>query len=304
MPKKRKETVIYQKLYTHKAFIIELNVFLCLVILLLLIILSHKIATHIPRDLAQIQPSAKPQHLVKKVVYAAEDVRVRIPILLYHYVENVQDRNDTTRISLNIPPSIFENQLVTMQNDGYTFLTMKEMAAILSGTKTIPAKAVVLTFDDGYRDFYDDVFPILKKHSIAAVAYVVPGLLNGPNYMDSDQVVTIAKSGLVEVAAHTVNHRSLQEDSLSDAYYEIVESKKMLEELIGQPVTNFAYPYGSFDDQAIELVKKAGYDTAVTTLPGDDLSFAERFVLQRVRPGARIGVELLQFLKQTSFAAY
>jgi peptidoglycan/xylan/chitin deacetylase (PgdA/CDA1 family) len=133
---------------------------------------------------------------------------------------------------------------------------------------------------------------------------VAPGLLNGPNYMDTNQVVEIAKNGLVEIASHTVNHRSLQEDSLPDAYYEIYASKAQLEQMIGMPVTDFAYPYGSFDDQAVDLVKKAGYDTAVTTLPGDDLSFADRFVLERIRPGDRIGLELLNYLKQTAFAAY
>ncbi len=300
MPGKRKEIVIFQHKKAQKTFIRDLNIFLILLILFLSFVLAQKVATRTTMS----KPHTKNSPIIRKTVYAAEDVRVRIPILMYHYVENVQDRNDTIRIGLNIIPGIFEDQLITMINEGYTFLTMRDVTAILSGTKTIPEKAVVLTFDDGYRDFYEVVFPILKKHNIKAVSYVSPGLLNGPNYMDKDQVVEIAKSGLVEIGAHTVNHRALGNDTLQDVYYEVYESKAQLEQLIGNPVTNFAYPYGSFDDQAVSLVKSAGFDTAVTTVPGDDLSFEDRFILQRVRPGGRIGLDLLNFLKQTTFIAY
>jgi peptidoglycan/xylan/chitin deacetylase (PgdA/CDA1 family) len=302
MPGKRKEIVIFQHKKAQKTFIRDLNIFLSLLIVLLSFILAQKIVSHTTVTPGKSHTKSAP--MIRKTVYAAEDIRVRIPILMYHYVENVQDRNDTIRIGLNIPPGVFEDQLVTMQNEGYIFLAMQDITAILSGTQKIPDKAVVLTFDDGYRDFYDVVFPLLKKHSVKAVSYVAPGLLNGPNYMDKDQIVDIAKSGLVEVGAHTVNHLALANASLQDVYYEVHESKAALEQLTGSPVTNFAYPYGSFDDKAVALVKSAGFDTAVTTEPGDDLSFEGRFVLQRVRPGARVGRDLLNFLKQTTFTAY
>ncbi len=87
----------------------------------------------------------------------------RIPILVYHYVEYVKDRGDKIRISLNIQPNIFESQIKTLKQAGYTFMMPKQIPDLFSGKISVPAKPIILSFDDGYKDFYTDVFPILKN---------------------------------------------------------------------------------------------------------------------------------------------
>ncbi len=218
----------------------------------------------------------------------------KLPILLYHYVEYVRDRGDTIRQSLDILPPTFEEEVKTLQKAGYTFITM---ADFMDKSRRLPPKPVVMTFDDGYRDFYTDVFPILKKYNAKAVAYIVPGFLDQPNYMDKWMVEEIAKSGLVEIGAHTVHHLYLAGISEEAARDEIVRSKIMLEQELRVPVTAFAYPYGAFDLQAIKIVHAAGFTSAVSTILGIDASTENQFYLFRIRPGGRTGTDLTNFLE-------
>lgn len=228
----------------------------------------------------------------------------RVPILMYHYVEYVTDKNDTIRESLNIKPHAFEAQVKTLKDAGYTFLYASDLGKILDGKKELPEKPVILTFDDGYLDFYTDVLPILKKHKAKAVVYIVPGVLDKPNFMYTSQVQEVAKSGLVEIGAHTVNHRFLKGLLEKTAWDEIIKSKQLLETMFHVPVVSFAYPYGAFDAQAITLVKKAGFTTGVSTLPGIEVNKENRYFLFRIRPGYRTGDDLLNYLEGTHFIAY
>ncbi|MCX6794359.1 MAG: polysaccharide deacetylase family protein [Candidatus Gottesmanbacteria bacterium] len=222
---------------------------------------------------------------------------VRVPILMYHYVEYVKDKGDTIRQSLSLNPYTFEEEVKTLMDDGYTFMTNAELADALSGKIPLPTKPIVLTFDDGYRDFYTDVYPILKKYHAKATAYIISGFLGYPNNMSASQVAEIADDGLVEIGAHTVHHawvKGLPGKSLTD---EVDQSKKTLEELTGKPVVSFAYPYGVFDVPAIQALAEAGFTSAVSTVPGVDQYQTHRYFLYRLRPGGRTGESLLSWLE-------
>ncbi len=225
----------------------------------------------------------------------------RVPILMYHYVEYVKDKGDTIRISLNITPFTFEEEIKTLIGAGYTFMTNAELADVLDKKTTLPAKPILLTFDDGYRDFYTDVLPILKKYHVKATAYIIPGFLNKPNNLLDDQVKDIVQSGLVEIGAHTVHHVWLKGRSLKDVTDEVSLSKTMLEQQFHIAVVSFAYPYGAFDSQAVRVVKSVGFTSAVSTAPGIQESRANRFFLFRLRPGGRTGQALLDFLDKQTF---
>lgn len=220
------------------------------------------------------------------------------PILVYHYVEYVTDEKDTIRKSLNTPPYLFIKQIETLKNAGYTFITASELIDMLDGKIKLPQKPVLITFDDGYRDFYTDVFPILKKYNVKTTAYIISGFLDRPNYLFTWQLKQVARSGLVEIGAHTVRHFALKGLNPTIAKYEIEESKKELEGLIGIPVVSFAYPDGSFDDQAIKLVKEAGFKSAVTTIRGFEVNSDNKYSVYRIHPGDRVDNFLLNFLEQ------
>ncbi len=221
-----------------------------------------------------------------------------IPILMYHYVEHVKDTGDKIRISLNTVPEVLDGQIQTLIKAGYNFITASDLADILDGIKNPPSKPVMLTFDDGYRDFYTDAFPIIKKYKVRAVNYVISGFMNKPNNLTVDQLKEIAKSGLVEIGVHTVNHLALKGISATQLAKEVGYSKVQLEELLQFPVTAFAYPYGSFDINAIQAVKQAGFRTAVSTIAGTSVNNSVRFLAYRLRPGGRTGQSLLNLIEK------
>lgn len=235
----------------------------------------------------------------KELNYKApsREASLEIPILMYHYVENVKDKKDTIRIGLNTPPRIFEEQLITLLNSNYTPITQSEIVMILSNRQKMPQKPIAITFDDGYEDFYTVAFPILKRYKVKATIYVIVNFLDYPNYMTSKQLEEIADSDLIEIGSHTLNHVYLKTANKKVVEKEISESKKKLESFIKKEVKSFAYPYGAFSEEAKEIVEKYGYQSAVSVIPGTKQSLSNIYFLYRLRPGFRTGDELIKYLK-------
>ncbi len=223
--------------------------------------------------------------------------KIQIPILIYHYVEYVKDPRDTIRKSLDIIPPIFEAQVATLKDSGYTFLTPIDINLVLEGRRTLPKKPVILSFDDGYEDFYTDVMPILIKYKVKAVQYVISDFVDTPNYLKTKQVFDIKKSGLIEIACHTMHHPALAKSSLSDAIHEIGGCKKQMLEKFGVHAVSFAYPYGSYDPFLFPILKNAGFKNATTTEPGTEISGSNIYNIPRLRPGIRIGAELTSYIE-------
>lgn len=242
--------------------------------------------------------SIKPTSISKFVPIPISSVR--IPIALFHYVEYVKDDKDTIRKSLSITPFTFKRQIETLRNEGFTFMTPAELADVLDGNLILPKNPIILSFDDGYKDFYTDVFPILKEFKIKAVAYIVSDFIDKPNFMTASQIREIIRSNLVEIGVHTVHHSYIKGLLKQDASFEVNKSKEDIRKMFGINAVSFAYPYGAYDDQALEIVENAGFKTAVTTMAGVQIYRNKRFKLPRIRLGARTGDELLFFLQQAN----
>lgn len=228
----------------------------------------------------------------------SEPLNFHLPILMYHYVEHVQDEGDTIRQSLNTSPETLTSQIKTLQQANYTFLTASQTAHIINGTIPLPEKAVLLTFDDAYEDFYTDVLPILKRYQIPATVYVITQFLDRPNYMTSQQLTAVRNSGLVEIGAHSQHHYDLPYISPTKATQEISGSKIDLEKKLAIPVYSFAYPSGRYNQEIITLTQDAGYTNAVSTDLGTEQTLNRLFNLYRLRTGGRSGPNLLKFLDQ------
>ncbi len=254
-------------------------------------------------ELRPTRETLRSEHKVipKEVHVAPPKTNVRIPILMYHYVEYVKDKRDTIRQTLDVVPYTFEQQIKTLRDAGYTFLTASELADILDGKMAVPNKPILLTFDDGHWDLFTDVLPILEKYHVKATAYIISGFIGGADFMSKDQLEAVIRSGLVEIGAHTVHHISLARKILPVVQFEVDHSKEDLESEYHVHVVSFAYPNGSFDEQAIQVVTDAGFRTAVSTVPGIEQSVSNRFFLFRLRPGGRTGSVLLNYLEQTVF---
>lgn len=249
-------------------------------------------------DLIELQSITKTASSISFFKDPTQPIYYKIPILMYHYVEPVSDPRNKVRTALNTLPLTLEEQILTLKKANYTFLTNEQISDILDGKKDLPKNPIALTFDDGYRDFYEWAYPILKRENARATNYVISGLLNNPNHLTTTQLIELSLDPNIEIAAHTVDHLWLKNQGPDIDHYEITTSKAQIEDIIGKSVTSFAYPYGAFDEQAINTVKESGYRSAVSTLPGIMQSGENRFIMYRLRPGTRVGNELLNWLSE------
>lgn len=211
---------------------------------------------------------------------------VKIPVIMYHYVEYVKDPHDTIRKSLDVTPNVFEAHLKSFRNANFETYFLKDVPDILAGKISYdPKKSVVLSFDDGYEDFYTDVFPLLKKYHMRATLYVIYNFIGRPGFVTKEQVAELHDSGLVEIGSHTFDHLYLKTVSDAVAEKQIILSKKAFEDEFHFKIYTFAYPYGAMSQVAIDDVKKAGYTAAVSVIPGAMQSDENLMFLYRIRPG-------------------
>jgi peptidoglycan/xylan/chitin deacetylase (PgdA/CDA1 family) len=209
---------------------------------------------------------------------------VAVPILMYHYIRVPPNpAEDRMGWGLSTSPDDFRQQMSYLDVQGFHPVTLSDLRAYLNGTRLLPDRPVVLTFDDGYTDVYTQAFPILKQHHFKAVAYIVSGFVgrSGQNVMP-DQVREMDAYG-IEIGAHTRNHVDLAKASAGDLWYEVKGSKDALEALVGHPVLDFCYPSGKYNSNVIQAVQAAGFESATTTEPGVVHTLADRFAWSRVR---------------------
>jgi len=225
-----------------------------------------------------------------------------IPILMYHYVE--APLATTTMKGLYLDPLIFNDQLQELKKNNYQTLFVSEAATSLRTEKKLATKNVVLTFDDGYEDFYSVVWPLLKKYNYKATLYVIINKLGAKGYITRDQLRELASSGLVEIGSHTFNHPDLRNLKKKDAQFEIQASKKILEQISGQPVLTFAYPFGYYKFDFFEMMAKTGYTAAVSVQPGSKQGGENIWLLRRLRPGERQGKVFIKWLNEWDRASY
>jgi peptidoglycan/xylan/chitin deacetylase (PgdA/CDA1 family) len=207
---------------------------------------------------------------------------LRVPILEYHYVRVNPDPRDRLGYNLSVTPADFLAQMDWLRSSGFHPVDLGDLRAYFQEHVPLPARPVVLTFDDGYADFYTAALPVLLDHGFGAVSYVVPGFLDQPRYMTSGQVRALDRAG-IQVGAHTVHHVDLTKASGADLVQEIQGSRTALEKLVGHPVLDFCYPSGKFNAAVLAATHEAGFQTATTELAGTDHGWADRLTWSRVR---------------------
>lgn len=228
------------------------------------------------------KPNPIPQHSGKIV---------RVPILTYHYIGNNPNPADKARDNLEVAPDKFDEEMGYLSKQGYSAISFDTFYASLKGTASLPSKPIILTFDDGYIDFYLNAYPILRKYGLHAVSFISTGLINQGYYMSWAQIKEIDSSGLVSFQAHSVSHPNLVSLSDKDLQYQITESKKVLEGQLGKTVNTFAYPYGISDARVWQYVKNAGFIGAVGTWYGNQESEGVIYDMPRIKVGGGTTIE-------------
>lgn len=227
-----------------------------------------------------------------------KEKEIKIPIIMYHYVEYVKDANDLIRKRLDVVPSIFEDHLKALKKARYETYYVRDVPDILDGTIHYSTQSAILSFDDGYQDFYTDVLPLLKKYHMRATLYIIYDYIGKKGFLNEQQIREIIDSDLVEIGSHTLDHVYLKIAPKEYADKQIEESKKKFEERFGIKIKTFAYPYGAFNNDNIESVKKAGYTAAVSVISGEMQSKNNLFYLSRIRPGLFTPASMIHVIEQ------
>ena len=184
-----------------------------------------------------------------------------VPILEYHVLGAAPA--DAPYPELYVTRPDFHQEMDWLDAHGYQAVTLEEVEDAWYRGGTLPAKPVVVSFDDGYRPQFTYALPELRRHGW-------PGVLNlkaeGSDLYTSNVEAMIAAGW--ELASHTINHSDLTTLDAAGLKEELSGSRKLLQREYGVPVKDFCYPAGQFDSTVIEAVKGAGYVTATTEIPG------------------------------------
>ncbi len=188
----------------------------------------------------------------------------QVPVLMYHFIGTGAQANFN---QLVVTRETFEKQINDLKKWGYRVYSLGEYYEIKSGRKKLPQKGVVITFDDGNRSFYEDVFPVLQRENIPVANFLIWDNVSIPKNgsMTLQEIKELLKNPLITFAAHTASHPILIGMDDARLEREVVQSKKQLEAALGVPMPYFSYPGGYFDDRAFQKVKEAGYLLAFTT---------------------------------------
>lgn len=205
-----------------------------------------------------------------------------VPVLMYHYVEPRVSKEE----KLTIATATLDKQMQFLRRHNYNVIRLVELVHLIRENKTIPAKTIVITFDDGNKDNYTQVFPVLKKYQIPATMFVIVDEISRPqgDRLSWEEIKEMLDSGLVDIGSHTMGPQPLvfikSEDEVKR---QISASKKILEEKLGYKINLFSYPEGFFNAKIRQMVADAGYIGAVATNPGKKYSSKDVYLLKRIR---------------------
>ncbi len=198
---------------------------------------------------------------------------ITVPVLMYHYIRVNPNPKDSTGLGLSVTPTNFEAQMTWLVDNGYHTVLPEDLRRVMAEGGSLPTKPVVLTFDDGYRDFYTAAWPVLKRLGLRGSVAVVTSFADKGDrgdeaYMSWAMIRELDATGMVEMASHTISHTDLTRATAPQRFAEIAGSKATLEAQLGHPCRSFVYPTGAFNTATVADAARAGYSIAFTTQGG------------------------------------
>jgi peptidoglycan/xylan/chitin deacetylase (PgdA/CDA1 family) len=246
-------------------------------------VVAQRALVHLQKDISVWQRDLRVK-LASTPPGSAATKTLHVPILVYHKT-----------------PDNFAAQLEYLQAQGYSTIVPQQLVASLHGAGALPPKPLIITFDDGFANQMT-AFTVLRAHKMTATFYLITGGPEsnwciganrsnpscGDQYLSWDQIRELDQSGIITIGGHTINHRNLAELAPDQQRYEIADGKRQLEQHLGHPIYDFAYPYGSYNASAVQIARDAGYETAVSTTPGTEQSLGNLYTLYRVRDALKL----------------
>ncbi len=209
----------------------------------------------------------------------------RLPILMFHDISE-------QRAPISFPVAVFQRAMARLHSNDFRTLTLLEVAACLQRGAPFPDRSFAITFDDGYRTVYDQAFPVLRRYGMTATVFVTPGAtkpadsaerlpaLEGRTMLSWHQIREMRDAGM-DIGAHTCTHPRLTELPTERVRAEILGARTIIQEMLGQPVACFAYPFGRYDARIRDLAMRH-FSCALSDKLGFVTASSDPFALERV----------------------
>lgn len=200
---------------------------------------------------------------------------IDIPVLNYHKVDNLNH-------ALSVSPVEFNEQMQYLYDSGYHTITPDQLISYLKYGSALPAKPILITFDDGYLDNFTNAYPILKKYGYTATIFIVSSFIDhDKRFMTWAQIKEMQGDGFV-FGSHTANHIPLTQLSPDKALEELTVSRDEIAQHLGEPPRYFAYPTGAYNLAMEDLIRHAGYTAAFTIRYGQVGVNSDLYALERI----------------------
>ncbi len=241
-------------------------------------------------------------------------------ILMYHMIQ--PHRVGARYNKLRVPPSLFDQQLRWLRDNGWRSCFISDLADDWRGAGP-GGRRVAITFDDGYHDNLTEMLPLLERHDARATVYLVGDRSSGRDWsrqkkthhdsgelrdepkLSDEDVNELLASGRIELGSHTMTHLHMGRAPREVKLLELAASKQWLENRFGVTIRSFAYPFGIYASGDPDLVREAGYTNAVTTLPGiNDSETPNLYELRRVKVGGRETMRDFRLRMRTGWRAW
>jgi peptidoglycan/xylan/chitin deacetylase (PgdA/CDA1 family) len=229
-----------------------------------------------------------------------------IPILMYHSVADEDETGVQAYFRTATAPRVFAQQMASLHDDGYSVIGLGDAVRRLKENDSTATRSVVITFDDGYHNFYTNAFPAMNRYGFTATMFLPTSYMgqsrlsfNGRECMSWSEVRELHKSG-ISFGSHTVTHPQLHDLGAEAVREEVTASKQTIEQALGCAVESFGYPYAfpetdrEFKARLRDTLGEAGYTNGVCTTLGRPGPGSDEFFLKRLPVNSGDDVRLFQ----------
>lgn len=199
-----------------------------------------------------------------------------VPILIYHRVSDTAEEPQTLKVA------DFEAQIKFLVDDGYSFIMPDDLLDAWEKDKALPAKPVLITFDDGHEDIYTNVFPILQKYNIRATVFLVTDHIGMDEYLTWDLARALQEGGFIDFESHTKSYKTLTKIKPDKLWNEVYGSKQAIEWALHKPAKFIAYPEGKYSVEVEETCKECNFRAGFIEDYGLAKNESDNYILTRI----------------------
>ena len=227
--------------------------------------------------------------------YSKNEKNINIPIFVYH---NIVDKI-TGPDYMQTTKENFVNQITGLKNLGYEIIRYDDLIKYDRGEKKLKEKSLIITFDDGGKSNYENLFPIIKQYNIPVTINVIDDKVGNDGYLTWEEIKEMSDSGLVDVYSHSRYHKDPNTVDTNQYVEDIEYSHKHIENVLGKNVTKiFTYPYGLYDDEKIIALEKAGF---IQNLTDNKVNESDKLDLSRLHREYPLNDSVFKILLKTFY---